>query len=139
MDLGLLPPLNAVLNGLSAAAILIGHWQIRRGNRAIHKKMMITAFGISCLFIVSYIYLHSNVGVVKFRGTGFIRSAYFVILGTHSVLAAAVVPMVLLALTRGLRDQTEKHKRIARWAYPVWLYVSVTGVIVYLMLYHLPV
>lgn len=132
-----LPTLNAILNGTSAVLIATGVVLIKRGRREAHKRAMIAAFITSSLFLVSYLYYHAHVGSVHFQGQGWSRPLYFSILLTHTVFAALVVPFVLVTLTRGLRGRYEKHKRSARWTYPMWLYVSITGVVVYLMLYHL--
>jgi len=108
-----------------------------RRRMAAHRAVMLTALGTSLLFLVSYLYYHAHVGSVHFRGTGWSRSLYFTILTSHTILAAAIVPMVLITLSRALRQRFDKHRAIARWTYPAWLYVSVTGVIVYLMLYRI--
>ena len=131
------PVLNATLNGASAVLIAIGIALIRRGQRAAHKRFMIAAVVTSSLFLVSYLWYHAHVGSVRFQGHGWPRPVYFSILLSHTVLAAAVVPLVIVTLTRGLRGRYERHKASARWTYPVWMYVSVTGVVIYLMLYHL--
>jgi putative membrane protein len=132
-----LPLLNAFLNTASTVLLLVGHQFIRRGNRAHHKKMMLGAFTTSILFLISYIVYHVARGAQHFGGDGLIRPIYFLILGTHTILAAALVPMVLTTLFRALKGEYEKHRKIAEWTYPVWLYVSVTGVIIYLMLYQI--
>jgi uncharacterized membrane protein YozB (DUF420 family) len=132
-----LPALNAALNATSAILIASGIVLIKRGQRVGHKRAMIAAFITSSLFLVSYLYYHAHVGSVHFQGQGWSRPVYFTILLTHTVLAAVIVPFVLVTLTRGLRGRYDKHKRSARWTYPMWLYVSVTGVVIYLMLYHL--
>ena len=134
-DLSLFPALNATLNGASAILITTGHALIRRNNVRLHRACMIAAVATSSLFLVSYLYYHAHVGSVRFPGQGWVRPVYFALLISHTLLAAAVVPLVLLALTAALRSRFDRHRRIARWAYPVWLYVSVTGVIVYVMLY----
>ncbi|HXV18168.1 MAG TPA: DUF420 domain-containing protein, partial [Gemmatimonadaceae bacterium] len=110
---------------------------IKRGNMDAHRRTMIAAVCTSSLFLICYLYYHSQVGSVRFQGTGWSRPVYFSILLTHTILAAATVPLVLVTLTRGLRARFALHRKIARWTFPVWLYVSVTGVIIYLMLYHL--
>ena len=110
---------------------------IRRRRRTAHKRVMIAAVITSTLFLVSYLYYHSQVGSVRFQGQGLVRPVYFAILLTHTVLAAAVVPLVLVTIIRALRGRFEKHRRSARWTYPVWLYVSLTGVVIYLMLYQM--
>ncbi len=137
MSLSDLPTLNAVLNGSAAILLLVGRWYIRRGKRKHHKRCMLGAFGVSVLFLASYITYHYQHGSQPFQGTGWIRPVYFAILLSHTVLATAVVPLVLITLRRALKDQIEKHRTIARWTYPIWLYVSVTGVVIYFMLYHL--
>lgn len=132
-----LPAINATLNGLSAFLLSLGFCFIRRKAVTAHKACMLSAFVTSTLFLVSYLLYHAQVGSVPFRGQGWIRPVYFTILISHSVLAAATVPLVLVTLSRALRGRFDRHARIARWTLPVWLYVSVTGVIVYWMLYHL--
>ena len=137
MTIGDLPALNATLNGLSAIFILTGYVLIRRGQRELHKRCMLTALVTSSLFLVSYVVYHANAGSRPFPGTGIARPIYFAILITHVILAAVIVPLALLTAVRGLKSQFEKHVRIARWTFPVWVYVSVTGVVIYLMLYEL--
>ncbi len=137
MPFSQLPLLNALLNATSAALLLYAHGAIKRGRTAAHKRAMISAVTVSSMFLVSYLVYHSIHGAQYFTGRGFIRPVYFFILGTHTILAASVVPLVAVTLKRGLSAQYDIHKRIARWTYPVWLYVSVTGVIIYLMLYQL--
>jgi uncharacterized membrane protein YozB (DUF420 family) len=132
-----LPALNATLNGTCAILLSIGWWLIRQGRVAQHRKVMIAAFCTSIAFLISYLAYHAQVGSVRFTRQGPIRTVYFAILLTHTVLAAVIVPMVLVTLSRGLRRQDARHRAIARWTMPIWLYVSVTGVIVYLMLYQL--
>jgi uncharacterized membrane protein YozB (DUF420 family) len=132
-----LPALNATLNGLSAVCLVSGYALIKRGERLMHQRCMIAALVLSSLFLVSYVVYHANAGSRPFPGQGIIRPIYFVILITHVVLAATVVPLALITATRGLRSQFERHVRIARWTFPIWLYVSVTGVVIYLMLYRL--
>jgi uncharacterized membrane protein YozB (DUF420 family) len=136
-DLSLFPALNATLNGASAILITTGHALIRRNNMRLHRACMIAAVTTSSLFLASYLYYHAHVGSVRFPGQGWVRPVYFALLISHTLLAAAVVPLVLLALTAALRSRFDRHRRIARWAYPIWLYVSVTGVIVYVMLYQI--
>lgn len=137
MDLSFLPTLNAMLNGTSAVLITSAYASIRRKNVATHKRLMLVAVGISVLFLISYLVYHYSAGTTRFAGEGWIRPVYFTILTTHTILAAAIVPLVIITLVRALRKKFEKHRRIARWTFPIWLYVSVTGVIIYLMLYHL--
>ena len=136
-DYAIFPVLNAGLNATSAVLIVTGVGLIRSGRKAAHRAVMIAAVVSSSLFLISYVYYHYHVGSVRFRGQGWVRPAYFAILGTHTVLAAAVVPMVIGTLVRALREKFDRHKAIARWTYPIWLYVSVTGVVIYLMLYKL--
>ncbi len=137
MSVSDLPALNAALNATSAILIAIGWTLIRRGRVAQHRKVMIAAFCTSVVFLVSYLVYHAHVGSVRFTKQGPIRIVYFTILLTHTVLAAVIVPLVLTTLSRGLKRQDARHRAIARWTLPLWLYVSVTGVIVYLMLYRL--
>ena len=137
MTIGDLPALNATLNGLSAIFILTGYVLIRRGHRELHKRCMLTALVTSSLFLVSYVVYHANAGSRPFPGTGVARAIYFAILITHVILAAAILPLALTTTARGLRAQYTRHVAIARWTLPLWLYVSVTGVVIYLMLYQL--
>jgi uncharacterized membrane protein YozB (DUF420 family) len=130
-----LPALNATLNGLSAVCLVSGFALIKRGERLMHQRCMIAALVLSSLFLVSYVVYHANAGSRPFPGQGIIRPIYFAILITHVVLAATIVPLALITATRGLRSQFDRHVRIARWTFPIWLYVSVTGVVIYLMLY----
>ena len=130
-----LPTLNAVLNSISGALLVAGYVFVRSGNVRAHRACMLAAFGVSTLFLVSYLIYHAEVGSVRYTGQGWARPVYFTILITHIILAAAIVPMVIMTLSRGLRGQIERHRKIARWTFPLWLYVSVTGVIVYAMLY----
>jgi protein SCO1/2/putative membrane protein len=132
-----LPALDAVLNATSAVLLTIGWTLIRRGRVAQHRQFMIAAFCTSVLFLVSYLTYHAQVGSVRFTKQGPIRAVYFTILLTHTVLAVVIVPLVLMSLRRGLKRQDARHRAIARWTLPLWLYVSVTGVVVYLMLYQL--
>lgn len=135
LDYSIFPPLDAVLNGTSAVLVASARAQIRRGQIAAHRALMIAAVCCSTLFLVFYLWYHAHVGVVRFTAQGWIRPVYFGILITHTVLAAAIVPLVIITLYLGLRRRDPKHRRIARWTYPIWIYVSCTGVIVYLMLY----
>jgi uncharacterized membrane protein YozB (DUF420 family) len=132
-----LPALNATLNATSAVLITIGWTLIRRGRVEQHRRVMIAAFCTSVTFLASYLIYHAQVGSVRFTGQGPIRTVYFTILITHTLLAVVIVPLVLTTLSRGLKRQDVRHRAIARWTMPLWLYVSVTGVIVYLMLYRL--
>jgi uncharacterized membrane protein YozB (DUF420 family) len=136
-DWSLFPALNATLNGASAVLITTGRVLIHRKKIRLHRACMIAAVVTSSLFLTSYLYYHAHVGSVRFPGQGWVRPAYFTLLISHTVLAAAVVPLVLLSLIAGLRGRFERHRRIARWTYPIWLYVSVTGVVVYVMLYRI--
>ncbi|HZQ23740.1 MAG TPA: DUF420 domain-containing protein [Terriglobales bacterium] len=131
------PPLNATLNGASAVLLLTGRTLIKHGRMAAHRAVMITALATSTLFLISYLYYHAHVGSVHFEGTGWSRPVYFSILISHTILAAVIVPMVVITLSRALRERFDRHRRIARWTYPLWLYVSITGVIIYLMLYRI--
>jgi putative membrane protein len=136
-DLSLFPAINATLNGTSAVLLTTGHAFIRRGRMAAHRACMIAAVVTSSVFLVSYLYYHAHVRSVHFPGTGWARPVYFSILISHTVLAAAVPPLVLITLTYALRRRFDRHRRIARWTYPIWLYVSITGVAVYIMLYRI--
>lgn len=136
----LFPSLNAFLNGLAGVFMLIGVYFIRRKEVRKHRAMMISAFVTSVLFLVSYLAYHFTTHLVTaYQGAGVIRMVYFFVLISHSVLAAVVPVMVLITLTRGLKMKVERHRKIARWTFPTWLYVSVTGVLVYVMLYHIQV
>jgi len=130
-----LPAVNASLNALSGLLLLTGYVMIRTRRIQQHRRCMIAAFITSSVFLVSYIVYHAQVGSVPFTRQGFVRPMYFAILVTHVTLAAAVVPLALVTLTRGLKGQYPQHIRIARWTFPIWLYVSVTGVLVYVLLY----
>jgi len=132
-----LPALNAVLNGTAAALLAAGYVFIRRGRVEPHKRCMLAALATSAAFLVSYVIYHAHVGSRPFPGEGAIRVVYFAILVTHVVLAAAIVPLALVTAARGLAARYDRHVRIARWTLPLWLYVSVTGVVIYLMLYQL--
>lgn len=132
-----LPGLNATLNGCAAILLSAGWLAIRRHHIALHRACMLAAFATSTAFLASYLVYHYHVGSVPFRGQGAIRTVYFVILITHVILAIAIVPLSLITLTRALARRFDKHRRIARVTLPVWLYVSVTGVMVYVMLYRL--
>ena len=133
----ILPSLNAALNALSACLAVTGYLRIRRGDVAAHRRAMLTACGASALFLVGYVVLRFVAGLTRFAGERWIRPVYFAVLLTHTVLAAAIVPMVLVTLARALRGNFDRHRRIARWTLPLWLYVSVTGVLIYWLLYHL--
>ena len=133
----ILPSVNAVLNATAAVLLVWGYTLIRRRRIAQHRQVMQIAFVVSCLFLVCYLVYHYQVGSVRFQKTGAIKTLYLGILGTHTLLAAAVPVLAIITLRRGLSARYDKHRRIARWTLPIWLYVSVTGVVVYLMLYHL--
>jgi uncharacterized membrane protein YozB (DUF420 family) len=137
VTLGDLPAANALLNALSAALLLAGYLLIRARRQAAHRIAMLGALASSTLFLASYLYYHAHVGSVRFTGQGPLRTVYFFILGTHTVLAAAIVPLVLVTLQRALRGRFHRHRRIARITLPLWAYVSVTGVVIYWMLYRL--
>lgn len=130
-----LPALNAALNGTAGILVAAGVVLIKRKQVVWHRRCMIAAVVASSLFLVSYLYYHYHVGTVRFQGQGVARPVYFGILISHTILAAAIVPLVILTLSRALRGRFERHRAVARWTYPLWLYVSATGVIVYLMLY----
>lgn len=132
-----LPALNATLNGIAAILLVTGYLFIKQGRRRQHQWCMLGALTTSALFLVSYVTYHLHAGSRPFPGQGPIRVVYFAILITHVILAAVIVPLALLTAVRGLRSQFDKHVRIARWTFPVWVYVSVTGVVIYLMLYEL--
>ena len=132
-----LPTLNAVLNGASAVLVATGIVLIRQRRREAHKFVMLCAAVTSAVFLTSYLVYHAHAGVVRFAGQGWPRPVYFTILISHTILAVTVVPLVLVTLIRGLRGRFDRHRASARWTYPVWLYVSVTGVVIYVMLYHL--
>jgi uncharacterized membrane protein YozB (DUF420 family) len=132
-----LPTLNACLNAASAALLLVGYIAIRRRRVAAHRACMVAALVCSAAFLTSYLYYHFHVGSVRFQGTGGVRTLYLAILASHTVLAALVPPLALVTLYRALRRRFARHRAIARWTLPVWLYVSVTGVVVYWMLYRL--
>ena len=139
MDLtvGDLPALNAILNGTAAIFLITGYILIRRGKQQPHKRCMLAALVTSVLFLVSYVIYHLNVGSRPFPGQGPIRVVYFAILITHVLLAVTILPLALITTARGLRAQYDRHVRIARWTLPLWIYVSVSGVVIYLMLYQM--
>ncbi len=137
IPLSYLPSVNAGLNSISGLFLLCGYFFIRRKRIVVHRLCMLSACIASTLFLISYLIYHYSVGSVPFKGEGWIRPIYFSILISHVILAAAIVPLALITLVRVLKGNFERHKRIARWTLPIWLYVSVTGVIVYWMLYQL--
>jgi putative membrane protein len=130
-----LPAVNATLNATCTILLVIGWMLIKRGRIRQHRAVMIAAVCTSALFLVSYLTYHAQVGSVRFTKTGAIRTVYFTILLTHTILAAAIVPMVLVTLSRGLSAKYDRHRAIARWTLPIWLYVSITGVVIYFLLY----
>lgn len=140
--LDVLPSINATLNGTAAVLLTLGYIAIRRKNVAVHMRLMISAVVVSALFLICYLVYHylkhqaTGKGHTPFQGTGIIRPIYFTLLISHVILAAVNLPMILITLYRAAKGQFDKHRRIARWTWPIWMYVSVTGVIVYLMLYH---
>ena len=129
------PVINASLNGTSAVLLVAAHSFIKRGQMAAHRALMLAAVATSSLFLISYLYYHWHVGSVRFQGHGLSRPVYFTILISHTILAATIVPLVVITLSRALRERFDAHRAIARWTYPLWLYVSVTGVVIYFMLY----
>ena len=132
------PAVNAILNGASAVLLACGYAAIRTGKRELHKKLMVTAFFVSCAFLVSYLVYHYRVHqVVLFQGQGWIRPVYFTILISHTILAVLIVPLIVVTLRRAWLERFDKHRLIARWTLPLWFYVSVTGVIVYFMVYQI--
>lgn len=133
----MLPSVNAALNALTAACLVTGWVLIRRGRRAAHRAVMLTALTLSALFLISYLTYHAQAGSRRFPGEGWVRRVYFTILISHTVLAAALVPLVGTTVVRALRERFDRHRALARWTLPIWLYVSVTGVVVYWMLYRI--
>jgi len=129
--------LNATLNAASACLLATGYFFIRTGHILAHKTCMVFAFFSSSVFLGSYLLYHARVGSVRFQGHGWIRPFYFTLLTSHTLLAAAIVPLAILTLSRAVRGQFDRHRTIARWTFPIWLYVSVTGVVVYILLYHI--
>jgi uncharacterized membrane protein YozB (DUF420 family) len=135
MSIENLPAINASLNALSGVLLIVGYGLIRARRIAVHRRVMIAAFATSSLFLVCYVIYHAQVGSVRFTRHGFVRPLYFTILITHVTLAAAVLPLAIVTLSRGLNARYDRHRAIARWTFPIWLYVSVTGVLVYVLLY----
>jgi putative membrane protein len=133
------PALNALLNGTSAVLIGLGLYFIRSGRSHAHKRMMLSAFVTSCLFLTSYLYYHLvlRAGITRYQGQGIVRPVYFTILISHTILAIVVVPFILVTLARALRGNFQRHKAIAPYTLAIWMYVSITGVVIYLMLYKL--
>jgi uncharacterized membrane protein YozB (DUF420 family) len=132
-----LPAVNATLNASSAVLLVLAYRAIRSRNVGRHRKLMLSAAAVSTVFLACYLVYHARVGSVHFTGQGPVRTVYFTILISHTILAAAIVPLVLRTLYLGLKRQDPQHRRLARWTFPLWLYVSVTGVVIYTMLYHL--
>ncbi len=137
MDVTQLPALNATLNSIAVLQLLFGFYFIKQKDVARHKLCMIMAFVTSCAFLASYLIYHFQVGSVPFTGEGWIRPTYFTILISHIILAAAIAPMAIATLYQALTGQVQKHRRIAKWTWPIWMYVSVTGVVIYIMLYQM--
>jgi len=131
------PVIDASLNGTSAVLLVVGRWFIKHGKMYAHRAVMLTALASSSLFLISYLYYHYHVGSIHFQGHGIWRPIYFTLLTSHTILAAAIVPMVIITLSRALRERFDKHRQIARWTFPLWLYVSITGVVIYFMLYQI--
>ena len=131
----ILPAVNAFLNGIAAILLIWGLMLIKSGKREAHRKVMLTAFGVSTAFLISYLTSHAHAGVVYFQGTGLIRTIYLTILWTHTPLAAAVPVLAIITLNHGLKARFDKHRTIAKWTWPIWMYVNVTGVVIYFMLY----
>ena len=134
VDVSFLPTLHAILNSTTAVMLIIGYYNIRRGNIRVHRAAMVTAFSLSAIFLVSYVTYHFLGERTIYGGDGFLKLFYYFILLTHIVLAVVIVPLVLLSVYFALSEQFVKHKRISRWTFPIWLYVAVTGVLVYLMI-----
>ncbi|MEN3027011.1 MAG: DUF420 domain-containing protein [Chlorobiota bacterium] len=133
----LLPTINAALNGTAAICLLLGRWAIARRQVVYHRALMVAAFVVSILFLASYLVYHFSTHVITpFGGTGLWRTVYYSVLISHSVLAASVPALAIITLWRAVRNDLRRHRAIARWTFPIWLYVSVTGVLIYLMLYH---
>ena len=136
-DMSMLPAVNATLNAVAGILLVLGYLQIRRGHIDAPRRFMLAAFLTSALFLVSYVTYHAQVGSQPFTGQGLIRIVYFAVLIPHVILAALILPLALITLRRGLRREDVKHRAIARWTLPIWLFVSVTGVVVYWMLYQM--
>jgi protein SCO1/2/putative membrane protein len=140
-----LPIINASLNGLATVLLLLGYWLIKRDRKDAHRKVMLTAFAVSCVFLVVYLTYHQGLHYYtgthgkSFQGTGVAKVVYLTILISHVILAAVVPVLAIITIVRGLKEDWERHRRIARITFPIWLYVSITGVIIYAMLYHWPV
>lgn len=137
IDYTVLPAVNATLNGIATVFLSLGWVCILRGDIRRHRACMLAAFATSALFLTSYLVYHYNVGSVPFQGQGTVRVIYFAVLITHIILAAAILPLALITLSRALAERFDRHRAIARWTLPIWLYVSVTGVVIYVMLYRM--
>ena len=135
MDVQTLPAVNATLNGIAAVLLAVGYTLIRQKRIQAHRRVMLTAFAVSVVFLISYLYYHFDAGIVYYQKTGLIRAVYLTILTTHTILAVITPVLAIITLRRGLRMDVQRHRAIARWTFPIWMYVSVTGVVVYLMLY----
>jgi putative membrane protein len=135
VDIHILPAVNATLNAISGVLLITGYLLMRARRIELHRRIMTAAFGTSSLFLICYLVYHANVGSVRFTRPGFVRPLYYTILITHVTLAASVLPLAIITLSRGLKARYPQHRRIARWTFPIWLYVSVTGVLVYVLLY----
>jgi uncharacterized membrane protein YozB (DUF420 family) len=135
MDVQSLPAVNATLNGIAAVLLGIGYTLMRKGRIQAHKRVMLSAFSVSVVFLVCYLVYHFNAGIKYYQGTGLLRYTYLTILTTHTSLAVVTPVLAIITLRRGLRMDVARHRAIARWTFPIWMYVSVTGVVVYLMLY----
>jgi putative membrane protein len=137
MTLSDLPALNACLNFTSAVFLSIGLYQIKQGKQKAHERSMIAAFCTSTLFLVGYLYYHAHAGTTRFVDPAWFRPIYLTLLATHTILAVVIVPLILVTFNRAFKARYELHKKIARWTWPLWMYVSVTGVIIYLLLYQI--
>jgi len=137
MDVQSLPAVNATLNGIAAVLLAIGYTLIRKKRINAHRRVMLTAFSVSVVFLACYLFYHYNAGVVYYQKTGILRYVYLTILTTHTILAVITPVLAIITLRRGLRMDVTRHRAIARWTFPIWMYVSVTGVVVYLMLYRM--
>jgi putative membrane protein len=134
VDVSFLPTLHAILNSMTAIALVIGYYNIRKGNINVHRGAMATAFGLSAIFLVSYVTYHFLGERTIYGGDGLLKLFYYFILLTHIVLAVVIVPLVLLSMYFAISEQFNRHKRISRWTFPIWLYVAVTGVLVYILI-----
>ena len=137
MTISILPAVNATLNGLSAVFLICGFLAIKAGKREVHRGFMLGAVCASVLFLASYLYYHAHAGTTSFREPAWFRPYYLTLLGTHTFLAVVILPLIVVTLTRAFRERFENHKKIARWTFPLWLYVSLTGVLIYFLLYQI--